>query len=139
MKNRIGMSGIEKEVVVLIGIIIIDQATKLLTRKIGVAQMNTGGVLGILPNWCWVIAGGPTIFFIGWKWMKKKGNQHFRLGMVMLLGAGGSNLMDRLIWGGVWDFISYPVINVTGNVADILLGVGVLLLLVAQKSAEQSR
>ena len=54
-----------------------------------------------------------------------------RAGWLIIIASGLSNLIDRLIWGGVWDWIVYPVLNVVGNIADILLGIGVLIVFLA--------
>jgi lipoprotein signal peptidase len=45
--------------------------------------------------------------------------------MVMLFLAGAtSNLIDRFVFGGVRDWLSWPVFNFSNNLADIWITLG---------------
>jgi lipoprotein signal peptidase len=47
------------------------------------------------------------------------------VGLVLIVSSGFSNLIDRLFLdGGVRDFIYWPILNVYGNMADLLLVIG---------------
>lgn len=67
----------------------------------------------------------------------KKTPRLFRLGLVMIIGGGIGNLYDRMLFGYVRDFIDYTFLKTffgidfaIGNIADVYVCVGVLLLLV---------
>lgn len=103
-----------------------DRISKILAQKWGLESMNAGGVLGVGEGWIWlvlggVILGGLTIYFF-------RAETRERLGLVIIITAGWSNLVDRVYFGAVIDWIHYPLINVVGNVADIWLGIGAVLL-----------
>jgi len=98
-----------------------DRLTKAFTMSKGWGQWNRGGVLGTGETWWWE---GLMVMTLIWLWFymsKGKASDRKAWGWGLVLGAGISNLIDRLVWGGVWDFIYYPFVDVVGNVADVLL------------------
>ena len=89
------------------------------------ALVNRGGVLGVLPGWWWsVIVVGVSL---GLVWLLPKLGKG-RLGVAVVAAAGLSNGVDRIVYGGVVDFIHYPRLGVVGNIADIWLMVGVIII-----------
>lgn len=74
----------------------------------------------------WVVGAVLSLLlFAIWKTQK----QNERFGLVILFSAGLSNFFDRMMFGGVRDFIWWPVLNVYGNLADLVLFVTVVWLL----------
>ncbi len=137
--KRCGMEESDKEVerevmslAVVVFVLIVDQVSKLVARGLGKAQLNMGGVLGVLEGSHWILLMGVALGLIFWVRRKRKLSKSEGLGLDIILASGVSNLLDRVVWGGVWDFIYYPILNVVGNVADVLLGVGVIILLVCE-------
>jgi len=89
------------------------------------ALVNRGGVLGVLPGWWWsVIVVGVSL---GLVWLLPKLGKG-RLGVAVVAAAGLSNGVDRIVYGGVVDFIHYPRLGFVGNIADIWLMVGVIII-----------
>ena len=126
--------------VIAISIASIDQLTKYAARSQGIAQLNQGGVLGLSPAWNWemlslIVLIGLSIYLA----TKTKLNPGEKLGWVIILASGYSNLVDRLFYSGVWDWIYYPVIRVVGNLADILLGVGIVVVVWAGLSQTKKK
>lgn len=71
-----------------------------------------------------------------WLWRKETGKTPAttleRYGLAIIIGAASGNLLDRLLYGKVTDFLeftfmSFPVFNV----ADMLIDVGAALILFA--------
>lgn len=92
--------------------------------------MNRGGFLGILPSFWWLAGLLGVWFGLFLYWLKQlQGIQRF--GMLLILAGGLGNLIDRVLFGSVRDFIYYPMFGFYGNVADILLVIGVLTCLVS--------
>lgn len=87
--------------------------------------MNEGGFLGILPEFWWL--GGLLLVWLVLfhHWTRQEGWQRF--GLLLILTGGLANLLDRIIFGSVRDFIYYPMFGFYGNLADIFLVVGVLI------------
>jgi lipoprotein signal peptidase len=114
------------EGVMLLLLVAMDQYAKTWAQMHDLVVMNHGGVLGIFPSFKWV--GLWLIWLvILWEW-KQMTHSVSRWGMGFLVAGGLSNLLDRSYFGSVRDYIYYPLFGFYGNVADILLGVGALIL-----------
>lgn len=87
---------------------------------------NYGGVFGIGTDWEWIWVLVLIWLIMVIKWFKLKGLSWWGMGIV--LAGGGSNLIDRISFGFVADYICYPWINLCGNLADIMLLLGVILI-----------
>ena len=84
--------------------------------------MNYGGVFGLFPSYWWGVCLVIIWLWLVREWRKMEGWMWAGMGLVV---AGGlANIIDRMVYGGVRDFIYYPVIGVYGNVADVMLVIG---------------
>ena len=91
---------------------------------------NYGAAFGIFQQrTVFLMVAGLALLALLW-WMRKDllSSTHGRLGMVFLLGGDFGNLADRLMYGGVIDFIQLPHWPVF-NIADICIDTGIALLL----------
>ena len=68
-----------------------------------------------------------AIIIVLWFIVREK-NKWQKISLVLILGAGTSNLLDRLFYGCVRDFINIGIIP-TFNIADAIITLGVILLL----------
>lgn len=126
MSNNLAMSR-KWQVVALLMLVVIDQLTKYEAASDDQVVMNYGGIFGLLPGVWWQIG---LVFVLGWmiyEWIKASQWQ-VQWGLVLILAGGIGNVWDRLVFGGVRDFIYYPGLKVYGNVADIYLTMGVFWL-----------
>ena len=78
-----------------------------------------------------------TILMIAVLFYKQDTPKTCRIGLIMLIGGGIGNIVDRLAFGYVRDFIDYTFLKTffgidfaIGNIADVFLCIGVLLILV---------
>ena len=85
----------------VIGIVLVDQLTK---AWAGSVVVNKG------EWWLTVI----IVVCLWWVWKR---------GWYVILGGGIANLIDRLVWGGVRDFIYLPFMPVV-NLADVAITIG---------------
>jgi lipoprotein signal peptidase len=112
-----------------------DQISKVWARNRELAVLNRGGVFSLLPGWGWNVLMVIIIVGFGSWWWKKKQDKFWGMVGAMMLGGGIGNLIDRLIWQGVWDFVKYPG-GITGNLADIWLGIAVVRIVANQLISE---
>ncbi len=102
------------------------------------------GLLGGHPEWGrWLLTGFSTVVVIGLSLWARKANKWLpTLGIGMIIGGAiGNNLIDRVIYGAVVDFIDvrhlyFPWIF---NVADSAISVGVALLLADSLFTEETK
>jgi len=106
-------------------VILLDQVSKVVFVS---SHINTGGVFGIGKDWSWIIFSLISLIVLGWILVKSEKTME-RYGLVIILASGLSNLIDRIFLGGVRDFIFWPILNVYGNVADLLLTIGVIVVM----------
>lgn len=117
----------EKGRIIFFGIILLDQASKLLAKKLGVVLINRGISFGVLINF-YVVALltvlSLCLLIILW-YFKKMWN----VGLILITSGGIGNLIDRLFYGGVEDFIKLPFIPLF-NLADMAICMGAVLAVV---------
>jgi len=92
---------------------------------------NPGGAFGLFPEHTWAFIAvsavvvavlGAILIFGRWRGLA-------RVGGAVLLGGAAGNLVDRVRWGYVLDFLEvpgFPIINVAD--AAIVVGAGVVAL-----------
>jgi len=73
----------------------------------------------------WLITGLAGLIF--WKFWP----QHPVAATLILAGAI-SNLIDRIVWGGVIDWLSVPIFNLKNNLADWAIFVGLSWLILKE-------
>jgi len=125
------------DVFLVIVLIMVDQISKWWMMGQGRVVWNMGGVWGLLPGVGWtVLAGvlclGFLVIFIN---DRNRGVIHWGLGLIV--AAGMANLLDRLVFGAVRDFIYYPLLGVYGNLADIFLGAGMAMMVAGMWQAKK--
>lgn len=115
---------------VVVSVIGADQATKLIIQWSDLRhKLNTGGAFGLLPGNEWIgeIVTFVLVAIVGyWLLRHKQVLPRERLSLGLLIGGGGSNLLDRLWHHGVVDFIHLgwgPYFNL----ADLAIATAVLI------------
>lgn len=107
-----------------VGLLLLDQLLKWFSLNFGVVVFNQGISLGLLPI-DWPIALILlAIIFLG-IWFKKTGG----VGERLIIIGGLSNLIDRLVFGRVVDYISFSFIDLWVNLGDVYINVGLVWLL----------
>lgn len=97
---------------------------------------NEGAAFGLFKNNSWVIIIGTlvAILFIGYFFISFKDNLRNAISFGLLIGGLFGNLIDRVLFGYVRDFLDfyifkydYPIFNI----ADMGIVIGILLLVIA--------
>jgi signal peptidase II len=152
-------------ILIIIGIIALDQITKYWAKDYllhqGVGQMpllgdwlkftyteNSGIAFGIDLGGKWVVTSLSVLATIGisiYIYRFRRDNLYYKLAFACIFGGAIGNLIDRVIYGQVVDFIHFDIYNgyLFGkfyvslwpifNVADIAISTGVGIMLVWYK------
>lgn len=118
----------------VMSVIALDQGSKWLAQFLGLQiTYNTGvafGAFAALDQGVLLISilviGGVT-----W-WVLKQSDQLTLLLGGIFVGAGLSNVLDRLWYEGVRDWMYVPILNVHNNLADWLLSLVVVVVILQE-------
>lgn len=94
------------------------------------ATYNRGMVFGLLQGtaswmgWLSILVIGGLILYLA---RLPKAASLMRLGLALVIGGALGNLVDRLLYGQVLDFISSPLLPWVFNVADIFINGGIVM------------
>ncbi|MDP3786586.1 MAG: signal peptidase II [Candidatus Omnitrophota bacterium] len=120
-------------------VVIVDQITKAIATTHLTLVRNTGAAFGLFRDQAviFILISVIAIIFIGFYLIKKKTSYY--LPLALILGGAVGNLIDRLRFGYVVDFIDlrfWPVFNV----ADSCITIGaIILFFVIIRSKDVSR
>jgi len=111
------------------------QVTSFLDLRLGLNKGVTFGLLNDFGAWMpyVLMAVAVLILLLLLKWLRSANTMYAALGLGFVMGGAVGNVIDRLRFGAVVDFIDFHYAGYhwyTFNVADsaICLGVGLLLL-----------
>jgi lipoprotein signal peptidase len=108
----------------VLALILVDWLSKEFFSDLGMVVLNRGSSFGFVDSvFLPVLSLGLSLFFLI-TWLKETS----RSGLAFLMAGAWGNTIDRMLFGAVRDFIQYPFIDLTGNLADIYLVVGLGLL-----------
>ena len=120
--------------------ITLDQASKYLVRQWGGFYIcNEGIAFGIQfsKNWIWLFILLFLIILLilnfKFKILNEFINFKFRIsnfGLIFILSGAISNIIDRLYFGCIIDFIRIPFWPAIFNLADVFITIGAVILLV---------
>lgn len=113
-------------------LIVIDQYVKwfVLQSHTIESSCNYGIAMGIiLPSTVFVILWGVIMAIVIYFWIQKLEKSFIKqLPLILILSGGISNIIDRLYYGCVVDYI--PFLNISSfNIADAFITVGAVLIL----------
>ncbi len=92
---------------------------------------NFGGVFGMFQGSGWVFAIvsiGLLSAVVAYLWLSRSIARYEYICFGFIVGGGASNIMDRLVYGSVIDFIDVqhiPMWNYVFNTADMFVHVGI--------------
>jgi lipoprotein signal peptidase len=103
----------------------LDLVLQIIFRGARYGVENRGVSFGLAPEVGFVISLLAFSFLIGWYFYEKaKGKRFLYLSLLALGGVG--NIVCRLVWGSVWDYICLPFLSFCFNLSDVLISLGVV-------------
>lgn len=127
MKNKESLKHLSKKSVYFaIFLVTSDLFLQDLSRKIGLGVQNTGISFGFGNMWGHIFRYILPIFVsvaaVVWiKYAKRKSIYLF----IMLVGGIG-NIIARMVWGYVWDYIEISYFGLWVNFSDLMISFGAL-------------
>jgi len=104
----------------------LDRLSKFITKGVGEGVLNSS-FLGVNSTVVLLVVLVCLPFFFFWLYKK---DEYFTLGKDMLLVGALSNVFDRLMFGGVWDWLPMPFGLGLNNLADWSIVLGCLSILI---------
>jgi len=86
---------------------------------------NSGGAFGILlPGWLFILVDSLVVIAMAMVWAK---DRSFTFGWpwLLILSGGLGNLLERVLFGCIMDYVAVPFFPVF-NIADVFLTIGVV-------------
>lgn len=118
----------------------LDQLTKAMVRRLPGGQVlipgilrcrpvrNAGMAFSMLSGHTWLLTGLTALILLAlalWLILRPDEPPLMRTGFWMILGGGLGNLIDRLLYGTVTDFLSLEFVRFAiFNVADVFVCIG---------------
>lgn len=94
---------------------------------------NKGAAFGMLANARWifiVFTIAVIIFFIIFLFWKKPTSKLLNVAFILIIGGGIGNLIDRIFYGYVVDYLSISFFPPVCNFADYCVTIGAFLLVI---------
>lgn len=103
------------------------------------SHRNAGGAWGILQGQRWFLITVAVLVIVGVVYyLRNVKSRLTRIALAFLLGGAGGNLIDRILFGEVVDFLDVRIINYPiFNTADVAIVVAVTLILFDSFRREQ--
>ena len=123
--------------IVVVNYLELGESVKLIDKFLYLTYVrNTGAAWSILANNTYIISLISLVIIIGLIWYiynNKINSKCEKVGYALVLGGAIGNLVNRIIYGYVIDFIDVKIFNYDYpifNLADIFIVVGVILLVI---------
>ncbi len=117
MKMKIGVIGLAAALS-----LVADQLSKFVVSHLVVLQINSG------ISWSWLpgknqleMAGLLSLFLIGIAWSWRRVWVAHPIWSGIFFGAAISNILDRILYDGVRDWLTVPGLHLKNNLADWLV------------------
>jgi len=123
---------------IALGTILLDQVSKFWAQKLNLVVLNTGISFSFFPS---IHLSFHLFLYLVFLWLCYYFIKCYlspiatKILLTIFLSAGFSNLLDRIIYGGVRDWL--PLLNLKNNLADWLIFVSLLAIIWGQFKQHQ--
>lgn len=127
--NRVGFFVLWRGYVVGGLLVALDQFSKWWFQMRDLVVSNYGGVFGVWPTKWWVVVLLFLWLVVVGHWYRIQ-DKWTQWGVGLIVVGGLSNIIDRFLFDSVRDFIYYPWFGFYGNMADIYLFLGTMMVFI---------
>lgn len=111
--------------------IVVDQLSKWYASRMELVQLNSGISFGLFSTQTLTIFLSLFLAIV-FLHLGKKYSLQYPGAFGMFIGASLSNILDRILFGGVQDFLPIPFVSLTNNLADWLILVSLVYIMHSQ-------
>lgn len=116
--------------------LILDQITKHIASFQGLVVINSGVSFGLFSGFLLTLVL-IAVFVVFYQWSCPRWQKPYPILTGLFLGGAMSNIVDRLVLGGVRDFLPVPFIAISNNLADYFI-VGALTVILFREISDAS-
>jgi len=95
-------------------------------REIGFGLANFGISFGMMNGIDKLVLLGVFVSLVTWMVIDYLSFKTVKFPVYLIVLGGLGNLLARMIWGNVWDYLWFPYLPFWFNLSDVLISVGVL-------------
>ena len=98
----------------------------------GTGSCNYGVSFGwftSVPGWLWILVSVPVLLYLWFSIMNGMLQGGMRWGVYMFFAGGVSNLIARILYGCVWDWIRVGFAGFSFTLADVYVDIGLVMIL----------
>lgn len=121
---------------IISGVFGLDQISKYLARNFNLAVLNPNFAFDWFFNLPLMTLSLAILIFIWWLGKQKNLSNW---GKDLIMAGALSNLLDRWVFGGVWDWLPIPILSGLNNMADWSIIFGLLSVLVLEYKKNKNR
>lgn len=107
-------------------VLLLDLVLQTEFRSQNFGMANRGVSFGLAPEIGLIVSFIAYGLFIGWFVFDFVKNKKTRLFLFLIALGGLGNIVCRVIWGSVWDYICISFIPFCFNLSDVLISLGVV-------------
>ena len=110
----------------ILGLGLADLVLQIAFRKLNFGIENRGVSFGLFSNTGVWLDYFLLILVAGFWWYFLRNREKENLAILAILSGGFVNLIGRICFGGVWDYLFIPFTQLRNNFSDILISLGIV-------------
>jgi lipoprotein signal peptidase len=107
-------------------VLVLDIILQSVFRATNFGVENRGVSFGAMPEVGKIISILAFGIFIAWFVFELVKYKKFRPFLFLIALGGLGNIIGRLVWGSVWDYVCLPLVPFCFNLSDVLISFGVV-------------
>lgn len=110
----------------ILGLALVDLVMQIALRKINFGIENHGVSFGLFSQTGVWLNYFLLLVVLGFWWYFLREKERGSLAILAILSGGLVNLVSRIFFGSVWDYLFIPLTQIRNNFSDILISLGIV-------------